>query len=304
MTLTAGQATYNGVTIGPGGIAQWNTIVGLTSLPAVRTGNVVRPNDQGMLPGYDYLGERTVTFNLEIPGTPGGNTMQENLALVRAAFLPDTTLSGGIESASTQQLTFNLGEGNGTVGVNRFVTCRCEEFQSPVDLAFVAGSFQAGYAVVAVQMSAVDPRIYDANVQSGTASLAVSAGGWTFPWTFPWTFTSSTGGLVTAVNSGSYECPPVITFTGPCLNPRVEQQTTGVTLQFNTQLVSGDVLVVDCWSGSATLNSTVSRLNALAPGSYPSAITVPPGSNTFGFYSSDASPTGATMTVNWSNCWA
>jgi hypothetical protein len=92
--------------------------------------------------------------------------------------------------------------------------------------------------------------------------------------------------------------------TGPCQNPRIEQQTTGVTVTFNTTLSNGDSLVVDAYAGTAVLNGVASRLNTLAPGSYITALTVPPGSSTFGFYSSDASATGATMTVAWANCWA
>lgn len=302
-TLSIGQCTYNGIQIGPGGVAQWNTILGLTGLPSVRAGNVVRPNDQGMLAGFDYLGERTITFKLEVTSTKGGNTMQQNLALVRAAFQPSTSLGGGVNAPSNQQLTFNLGEANGTTGVNRSITARCEKFEDVVDLGWAAGSFVAGLAMIDVQMSATDPRIYDDVVSSQAVGLTIAAGGWTFPWTFPWTFTTSSGGLVVAVNNGTYNCPPYITITGPCLNPRIEQQTTGQTLQFNTQLNSGDVLAIDCYAGSAILNGTVSRLNALAPGSYITNIQAVPGSNTFGFYSADGSATGAQMTVNWTSCW-
>jgi hypothetical protein len=303
MTLTIGQATYNGLQIGPGGFFQWNSIDGLTGLPAVRAGNVPRPNDQGMLAGYDYLGERTVTFNLEATAG-GGNTMQENLALARAAFLPSTSLSGGMAPPAGQSLVFNLGEGNGAVGVNRLVVCRCEKFDDTVDQGWSAGAFSYGIAQIAVQMSAVDPRIYDATLQSQTVGLTVAAGGWVFPWTFPWTFTTSTGGIIFATNSGSYTCQPVITITGPCLNPRIEQQTTGQTLQFNTQLATGDTLVIDCYAGSAVKNGAVSMLGTLAPGSYVTSIGVPPGANQFGFFSSDAVATAAQMTLAWANTWA
>lgn len=304
MTLAVGQASYNGLTFGPGTSFQWNTIDGLTGAPAVRSGNVPRPNDEGMLAGYDFYGERTVTFNLEV--TAGsGNTMPQNLALARAAFLKSTSLGGGVNSLSppSTRLVFNLGEANGTIGANRFVNARVEKFDDPVDAAFAAGAFTNGLATVAVQLSATDPRVYDATVQSASVGLTVAAGGWTFPWTFPWTFTSNTGSLITAVNNGAYPCPPYFTITGPCNNPRVQNQTTGVTLLFNTTLGASDTLTVDAFAGTALLNGTANRQNTLGPGSYISTFLINPGSNTIAFYSSDGTVTGATLTMYWANTW-
>ncbi len=308
VSLTIGQGQYNGVNIGPGSnvFTQWNTIKGLTGLPDIRKGNVPRPNDEGMLAGYDFYGERTIEFNLEVTAG-GGNTMQQNLNAVRQGLLKATSLGGGVNSLSPPptRLYFNLGEqlSAGTVGVTRFVNARVEKFEDTVDLGWAAGSWQGGLARIAVQMGAVDPRIYDANAQSASVGLTVAAGGWTFPWTFPWAFTSNTGSLITAVNNGIYACPPYFTITGPCVNPRVQNQTTGVTLQFNTTLNAGDTLTVDSFSGSAVLNGTASRLSTLAPGSYISTFLIQPGSNTVAFYSSDGTVTGAQLTLYWANTW-
>lgn len=305
VALTVGQGQYNTVNIGPGSVNQWNTIKGLTGLPAVRSGNVPRPNDEGMLAGYDFYGERTVQFNLEVAGTAGGNTMQQNLATVRQAMLKSTSLGGGVNSLSPQatRLYFNLGEGNGAVGVTRFVNARVEKFDDTVDLGWAGGGWQKGIAKIAVQLSATDPRIYDANIQSAAVGLTVAAGGWTFPWTFPWTFTANTGTLITAINNGFYSCPPYFTITGPCNNPRVQNQTTGVTLQFNTTLGASDTLTVDCYSGTAVLNGTANRQNTLGPGSYIPTFLIAPGSNTVAFFSSDGTVTGAALTLFWSNTW-
>lgn len=308
MTLSVGQMTYNGVTLGPGGIAQITSVGGLTGLPNNRSGDVSRPNASGMLAGYDYMGNRPITLTLEVVGSPGSSTtMQSNLNSLRKAFQMNTTCGGGVygyaNGVATPQLTYNFGEGSGGVGVNRTVTARVRKFDDPVDITFAAGSFQYGLAKVSVLLDAVDPLIYD-SVQTSSVGLSVATGGLAFPLTFPATFGSQSGGFVYATNSGSVAGPVYITISGPCQNPRIEQQTIGVTVQFNTTLNSGDTLVVDSYAGSAVLNGTASRQNTLAPGSYISALNVQPGSNTFGFYSSDSSATGATMQVAWANTWA
>lgn len=309
MTLTSGQMTYAGVLLGPGGSAQIVSVDGLTGLPTSRNGDVGRPNGQGMLAGYDFMGDRQVTLTLEVTGDPStGVTLEENLTALRQAFLMSTSCGGGVygmaNGLATPRLTYNLGEGSGGVGINRQITARCRKFDATVDVAFAAGNFQYGITQAAVLLDAVDPLIYDADVQTASVGLTVASGGLTFPLTFPATFGSQSGGFVYATNSGSFACPPYITITGPCTYPRIEQQTTGVTVQFDTTLNAGDVLAVDAYAGTAILNGVASRLNALAPGSYITQLSVPPGTSTFGFYSSDASATGASMTVAWANCWA
>lgn len=304
MSLGIGVMTYNGVTIGPGGIADLVSCLGLTGLPLNRNGDLPRPNAHGQLAGYDFMGSRPVTLKLEVLATPGGNNQVQNLETLRQAFLMDTTTGGGMNPPAGQQLVFNFNQGSGGVGTNRQVTCRCRKFEDTVDIAFAGGGFAGGIVTVDVLMDAVDPLIYDANTQTANTGLTASSGGLAFPVTPPFTFGTQSGGLITAVNSGTIACPPYMTITGPCQNPKVQQQTTGVTLQFNTTLNTGDTLAVDCYNGSAVLNGTASRLNALAAGSFITSFQIPPGSNTIGFFSSDSSPTGSTLTVNWSNTWS
>lgn len=297
MSLSFGQMSYGGVTLGPSGTAQITKVDGLTGLPDVRNGDQPRPLAQGLMSGYDFLGGRVITLDLQVVAG-SGMTMQQNLNALRTAFAITQSISGG--PLATPQLAFNFGEqdlsGNGTV---RFVVARVRKFDAQVDLPFAVNG--GSFATPAVQMIASDPRIYDNTLQSSTVGLIVAAGGLTFPLTFPITFSASTGGLVTASNAGNIDCPPVITITGPVTNPRVQQQTTGQQLQFNLTMANTDVLVLDCYAQTATLNGTVSRMNTLAAGSQ--WFTIQPGSNTLGFYSSDASATGATMQVQWRNAW-
>lgn len=303
MTLSVGQMTYNNLAIGPGGVVQLVDVDGLTGLPGNRSGDVGRPNTSGMLGGYDFMGTRSITMDLQATAT-GGNNMPVNLGLLRAAMLMDQVATGGVNPTSSQILTYNFGEGVGGVGVNRRVACRPRKVDSKVDVQFAGGGFATGLAIISVLMETIDPLIYDAVTQAANVGLTVATGGLVFPVTFPATFGSQSGGLIFATNSGSIAGPAYMTITGPCQNPRVEQQTTGVTLQFNFTMGASDTLVIDTYAGTAVLNGTASRLNAIAPGSFITQFNLPPGTNEVGFYSSDATATGATLTMEWASTWA
>lgn len=305
MSLSVGQLQYNGVTIGPGGVAQLTTVQGLTGLPTARTGDVAQPNRHGMLGGYDFMGTRSITINCEVTAT-SGNFMPVNLETLRAAMQMSQVAAGGISAfGGPQCLQFNFGQGgSGTVGVNRWVAARIRKFDDTVDISFAGGNFQTGLAKVQILAETIDPFIYDTNIQTASVGLTTQTGGLTFPAGAPFLFGSQTGGVLQATNLGSVVGPCLMTVTGPCTNPRIEQETTGVTLQFNMTLGASDTLVLDTFYGSAILDGTVSRTNDLASGSYINAFGIQPGVNNIGFFSSDATATGATLTVEWANTWA
>ena len=298
MSLSIGQLEYNGVIIGPGGTAQLTSVDGLTGLPTSRNQDVNRPNAQGMLGGWDFMGNRSITIAAEVTAT-GGNYMPVNLETLRAALLMSTGSTGGVNPDASQTLTFNLG----TSG-DRRVAGRVRKLDAPVDVAFIGSAGQSGIVKVSIMLDCIDPLIYDATTQSSTIGLTIATGGLTFPVTPPFTFGSQSGGNIYAVNNGSIAGPAYMTIAGPCLNPRVEQKTSGVTLQWNTQLNAGDSLVVDTFFGSAILNGTAPRLDVLAPGSYITAFDIQPGTNDIGFYSDDVTDPGGTLTLEWANTWA
>jgi Phage tail protein len=303
MALSFGQMTYNGVQIGPGGIAQIVSVVGLGG-PVSRNSDVARPNQSGMLAGFDYAGDRQITLALDVVSAQG-NTGLQNLESVQAAFQYTQALAGGLNAPSSALLTYNLGQSGtspSTPGYNRFVVVRPRKLDWTLDTSGAAGDFQTGLISVAILLDAVDPTVYDANVQQSTVGLTVATGGLTFPLSFPVTFGGSSGGFVYATNSGYAPCYPLITVLGPCSGPRIQQQTTGQYLDFGFFVGYGDELVIDTYAGSAVLNGSASRLNQLLPGSQFFSL---PGNttSTLGFYSQDGVATGATMTVAWTNAW-
>ena len=75
-TLSSWQVSYSGVTVGAGTAYGILGATGIGDLPAVNTGDIARPRDQGELRGLDFIGGRDLTLDLQI-WTPGsGSNLQ------------------------------------------------------------------------------------------------------------------------------------------------------------------------------------------------------------------------------------
>lgn len=292
MTTAINSITYNGVTVGPGGTGHLISVQGLTGLPNNRNGDVSRPGAPGMLAGYDYPGDRPIVIQMDA-AAGNGKTFYQNLTVLRAAFQMSQTCGGGVMPPAGQVLSFNFGEGTDS----KQVCARVRKFDDTVDLAFSIGAF----TTISLQLDAVDPLIYDTTLQSASVGLTTPSGGLTFPATFPLVFGAQSGGIITAVNHGYSPCPGYFLINGPCINPRIEQQTTGITVKFNLTLNSGDQLAVNAYDGSAILNGSTSRVGQTAPGSYINTLQIVPGTNQLAFFSDDGVATAATMTAYWRN---
>ncbi len=82
-------------------------------------------------------------------------------------------------------------------------------------------------------------------------------------------FTDGTGGIeldnylvgtaVNITNEGDVPCPVTLTFYGPAVDPKIENQTTGEYIEFDLTLVAGDTLTID------TEAKTVSFFDASVP---------------------------------------
>lgn len=81
--------------------------------------------------------------------------------------------------------------------------------------------------------------------QSVVAAAPSSTSGMPFPIIFPLVFGTPTGGTVAALNGGNARAWPVITITGPIVNPVVGNQDTGRYLYFDSLSVAdGESLVI------------------------------------------------------------
>lgn len=215
-------------------------------MPELRTSDVVRPRDHGMLAGADYFGGRTITIEVIVAAASKATLETKLLALSR---MP---MGGQTES----QLVFQLpGQGK------RYVNARLRRRGYPVEFGYANGRA----VMIALQFFATDPRIYDLTGSTFSINLPVASGGlgWAVSWPVAWS--TSTSGTVTYTNSGNFESRPVVTFTGPLTSPSIQNVTTGLTWACNFDLQTGDTLVVDFMARTVLLNGTASRYSYVLP---------------------------------------
>jgi hypothetical protein len=150
---------------------------------------------------------------------------------------------------------------------------------------------------------APDPRRYSATEQTPTVGLpSATETGFGAPFGAPIGFGGAgAGGDVTVTNDGDLAARPVLTISGPVLNPVVRNNTTGEELRFGIDVAAGDFLTVDTAARTVLLNGTANRRNALLQGSrWP---RVAPGSNTFQFRAASSDP-AAMLGVRFRSAWA
>lgn len=134
---------------------------------------------------------------------------------------------------------------------------------SPVD---DSSSYEAALVEWGVSLHAPDPRIYTAALRSDSydPSAAVAGGGVGMPLAFPLVFSSNASGLFEVGNGGNFPTPPVLTITGPVVNPILDNVTTGESIKLVYSLGESDTVEVDVAARSVTLNGA-SRPDLLTP---------------------------------------
>lgn len=255
---------------------------GLRGFPEIRTGDVLRANTDGAFVGTDYLGMRSVFFEVLVKGTDEDD-LENNLELLRAAVRPGQRDEYAVSYQKPGQ------------AVRRFVG-RCRGYQP-------AGEWreQAAYmSTVRIRFDCTDPRIYSDTENSLEAQLAAAQNGLTFNMTANISFGGvAESGTLAADNDGSYPAPWVATINGPVTTPRIENITSGETLEFEITLATGETLVVDSLFRTVLLGGTASRYSTLTAES--EWFQLAPGQNSVRF--AGASGTG-TMDLSYRDAWA
>lgn len=284
MTVTAlsyYQAYFNGLTMGAGTPYSIQNISGLKDLPPIRSQDDDRGYFDGSFSGNDFLSGRTITINL-IVLNGNGNSAQQNANILKTALM--------FQKTGTQPFQFQLSPDEGL----KFVNGRVRGQSILVDQ-----NFSYGYIVAQFKIFCPDPRIYD-NTQ---LSLFLSAGtplGRGYPRTYP---ISYGGGSNTAqgviANAGNATTYPVITITGPAVNPSIGNFSTGQAMAFNVTLAATDVLVIDLQARTITLNGNPARNLLTGASQWFSALA---GNSSYYF-----TATGTTVlsgaTVTWYNAY-
>ena len=284
MTVTTNtQVSFNGLDLF-GDAYEVQAVEGIAGMPQVRTSDIIIAGRDGQRGGTDRLDTRVVTLTVAIYAFTDEDFYAAVNAL-RDAFVPSTT--------TDKVLTFRFG-GVADDGVRR-LNCRCRGLSIPMER-----SYWMDVATATIQLVATDPLIYDDTLQDETTTLPTAGGGLEFDATFDLIFGDvAEGGAIYANNEGNWPADLLIRIDGPATNPRVENVTTGETLEMDFTLEAGDYLVFDTAERTVLLNGTASRYSYLTNDS--SWFRLQPGSNEISFRATTSS--AATLTVAWRSAW-
>lgn len=222
-----------------GGLAVTNMTLGSPPPRAVAEN---RPDAHGSVDSTRFYGPRTI----ELTGHVSAPSFPEFVGRVDG-------LLGRLSLGSVHVLRFRR---LGDVGDLRCVV----RVDSGVDMS--AGDHPGPFVRWGVTLYCADPRLYsDTLTISSYDPTDLGSGGLVFPLGFPLDFDAGGGaGSLVVENAGTVSTPPVLTVTGPVVNPTLDNDTLGLSIRTrDCGLASGDTLVVDVASRTVRLNGTTSR---------------------------------------------
>lgn len=267
-------------------------------LSMIRTQDVGRPRDQGMIIGLDVFGGRTFGLNLQVIAAQGTTDLQ-NLMLELSAATP---VGGSVETPFCFKLP-NMPQ--------MAFMARARKRSFPIDLDYGA----AAVAKPVIQFEATDPRAYYSPTSAVSVGLPAPLVGVTFPITFPMSFGGGGDGNYLAVdNVGNFEMRPILVFTGPLTTPSVNntsiagnpQLTFRNPNQTSYTLYAGDTLTVDLDFHTIVYTPSGSTIGQnyrswLQPGS--TWFDLVAGTNELFFSSQDSTAVGGTLEVQWASAY-
>lgn len=273
------------------------SVAGLRDLPGVRQGNVNRGQRDGALPGLNFVGERTVGVNYQITRTTGGTETALALATAAHQNISDPSTICMMSGDYLRQKA-GVGTAKPVYGAMVQLPSRANPlifFGRPTRFtAPVSTDYQYGRIDISTEWSCPDGLLYDNTIISASCGLPNPTSGATFPATFNLTFGASSGGSFQMNNTGAYPTAPYFTITGPVAYPIITNQTTGQQIKLNIQIGAGDILGIDCQSGTVTLNGTANRNNTVDIST--TFFGLAPGNNTIGYGSSDSAAVASQLT--------
>jgi hypothetical protein len=165
----------------------------------------------------------------------------------------------------------------------------------------VDGGRRSGQTSCQFTVLCEDPYIYDYPGSASAVSVPTLA---VLGTSFNMAFNVGFGGAIpnygaNVTNNGNHTAYPIITITGPTVNPVLTDSYSGITMSFSLSLAAGDVLVVDCRQKSVVLNGTVSRRTSLAGLKW---LSVPAGISDTIFFTADSGSGSANIQL-WNTYW-
>ncbi|WP_053651488.1 phage tail domain-containing protein [Streptomyces sp. XY431] len=277
-------ASWGGLLLGEDSSVVLEEVAGLLDAPDVRTSDAELLQRDGLTPGTDYMGARTVTLTML---ALDDHELPELLA---------ATAPGGPEKPF--EFAFP-----GVAGGRGRIMARVRKRAVTVDK-----EFHAGRRRVTVELLATDPRLYSADEARAKVAVAVPRGGRPiFPLTFP--FDMGSGPAARSApdidNRGSVDTWPTIRLTpatGEIRDPSLTLVHNGERRRFacrGLRVGRGDALVIDMARRRITLNGA-SRFGQVDPSS--TWFSVPPGGSTVQLDVLEG-PDGVTADVSWRSAW-
>ncbi|MFE2104450.1 hypothetical protein ACFXAF_01045 [Kitasatospora sp. NPDC059463] len=277
-------ARWGGLLLGEDSSVVLEEVAGLLDGPDVRNSDAELLQRDGLTPGTDYMGARTVTLTMLALD-------DHELPDLLAAFA-----SGGPE----REFAFAF---PGVAGGRSRIMARVRKRAVTIDR-----DFHAGRRRVTVELLATDPRLYSADEARAKVAVAVPRGGRPiFPLVFPFDMGDGPASRATPdiTNTGSVDTWPVIRLTpatGEIRDPSLTLVHGGDRKRFATRglrVGRGDALVIDMARRRITLNGA-SRFGQVDPGS--TWFALPPGGSTVQLDVLEG-PDGVTADVSWRSAW-
>lgn len=285
------QATLGGLLLGPGTPYEWmDELVGFDELPPIRSSDETRPAAHGDFSGTDFADGRSLEFSLEV-AADAGVTFADALGALDRVLVPNP----GPETVPFWYQLPGKPARRSEVKVRRRRT-------------HIDRSYEAGLAVVDVQLRAPDPLLYGDMVIAGPTGHPALAGGLEFD-----LFTDGSGaatgflefgdtattGRLTLSNPGTAAAWPVFAIAGPVPDTGFELvcTTTGRRLRFLGAIAADSVLTIDTSTGSALLDLVADRGGRLTIREW---FSVPAGGSCEVLFTPLGPTTAATLTATYS----
>jgi hypothetical protein len=205
------------------------------SEPASTNGDQAMPGEDGVMMGRDYLQGRTLSWELTINRETAAAGQADWRALEGAWDATETRLSPG----AVMPVRLRVPGGSTVVAYGR------PRKIAPSDTTLMP----VGRIGITADFSTADRRFYDdieQEVSFGIQPTIGIGGGITWPITWPITWASAdTSNESVVVNGGDAPTWPVITFTGPIVNPTFVLGSNEHILQLVTTIAENQSVVID-----------------------------------------------------------
>jgi len=211
------------------------------------------------------------------------SSAQQNYNLLQAAVLPQTS--------GTTIMQFQMSN----AGALQRVYARVRANRTIVDPDYSYGFIRSQYTFFCP-----DPRYYDDTAQSAALTVTNALGRiYNRIYNLVYGYSIS-GGAATVQNNGWATTYPVITISGPIVNPTVGNSTTGNYITVTGSYAASDIITVDLDSKLITLNGASARNLVTGTSTWFGAA---PGANAFYLTGSGTLAGTTAATVAWRSAY-